>query len=128
MRRSIAGSWVLALGCLAVSAVAQEGFPLDGTWRGAWRADASTRTPVVIVMKWDGTRINGTISPGQNSIAFDSAELDPGSWTLQIEAHTVDGAPIHIVARLYDLGSYHRRLEGTWTQSGAEHAFAMRRE
>lgn len=126
--RSIASPWVLALAGFAVGALAQEGFPLDGTWRGEWGADNATTTPVVMVMKWDGTRINGTINPGRSSISFDSAVLDPGSWTVRIEAQAADGAPIRIEAQLHDLGSYHRRLKGTWTQAGIEYPFAIRRE
>ena len=50
---------------LAVAVQAQEGFPLDGTWRGEWGADTGKST-VVIVMKWDGKNVNGMINPGPN--------------------------------------------------------------
>ena len=78
MRLYMTATLLLTLLCgLVAGASAQEGFPLDGTWRGDWGPDAENRTPVVMVMKWDGSQINGTINPGRNSIPFESAVLDP---------------------------------------------------
>jgi hypothetical protein len=45
---------------LAVAAGSQEGFPLEGTWRGEWGPDGGKST-VVIVMKWDGENVNDMI-------------------------------------------------------------------
>lgn len=109
---------------LASSASGQEGFPLDGTWRGEWGAEQQ----VVLVMKWDGTNINGTINPGRNSVQFSSAVLTPADWTVHIEATGRDGAPIVIDAKLEDIGSYNRTLTGTWKQAGADHPFKAARE
>jgi hypothetical protein len=129
MRVCLIATMLLSLACgLVAGASAQEGFPLDGTWRGSWGSDASKLTTVVVVMKWDGTRINGTINPGRNSVPFESAVLDPSNWMLHIEANSADGAPIVIDAILEDIGSYNRRLEGTWTQGGVASAFEIARE
>jgi len=129
MRLYMTATLLLTLLCgLVAGASAQEGFPLDGTWRGDWGPDAENRTPVVMVMKWDGSQINGTINPGRNSIPFESAVLDPSNWTVHIEAATADGTPIVIDAMLEDIGSYHRRLEGTWTEGGVENALKIARE
>ena len=112
---------------LAVAVQAQEGFPLDGTWRGDWGADASKST-VVIVMTWDGKNVNGMINPGPNVVRFSAPVLEPRDWTVHIEAQSRDGQPIVIDAKLDDIGSYNRTLTGTWKQAGVDHPFKMARE
>lgn len=119
--RLAAIAWLAALPGLAS---AQEGFPLDGTWRA--RLDGN-RT-VVLVMKWDGERINGMINPGPRSIDFGVAELDPSDWGVRIEADTPDGARIVVAGTLVDIGSYNRRIVGTWTEGGMTAELELRRE
>lgn len=113
---------------LATVLVAQEGYPLDGTWRGEWGAGSGDGTMVVLVMKWDGEKINGTINPGPRSVPFTSAELNADEWTVHIEAESLEGEPIVVDALLENIGSYNRTLTGTWTQAGAEHDFKITRE
>ena len=105
----------------------QEGYPLDGTWRGEWGADAG-KSAVVIVMKWDGKNVNGMINPGPNVVRFSGPVLEPNDWTVHIEAQSRDGQPIVIDAKLDDIGSYNRTLTGTWKQAGVGHPFKMARE
>jgi hypothetical protein len=112
---------------LAVAARSQEGFPLDGTWRGAWGPEGSPST-VVIVMKWDGKNVNGMINPGPNVVRFSGPVLEPSDWSVRIEAQSADGQPIVIDATLEDIGSYNRTLTGTWKQAGIDHPFSMARE
>ena len=120
----------MLLGALLLVPVlnAQEGYPLDGTWRGEWGAQSGDGTTVVIVMKWDGENINGTINPGPNSIPFGSAALKPSDWTVHIEARSRDGEPIVIDAKLENIGSYNRTLTGTWSQAGVDYSFNIARE
>jgi len=112
---------------VATAVLAQEGFPLDGTWRGEW-GSSEDRNRVVIVMSWDGEHINGMINPGPRSVPFRSAELEPSTWTVRIEAVGRDNEEIVISGKLEDIGSYNRYIEGTWTQGGVEHAFRITRE
>jgi hypothetical protein len=116
------------LAALSIGLGAQEGYPLDGTWRGNWGTEPNARNHVVIVMKWDGETINGRINPGPNAIDFASATLDPSDWTVHIEADPADGEPIVIEGTLEDIGSYNRAIEGTWTAGGQTHAFRIARE
>ena len=119
---------VMAAGLLAVAlppALAQEGFPLDGTWRGEWGEDA---THVVIVMSWDGERINGMINPGPRALDFASAQLEPATWTVRIEAVDPDGGPIEIEGTLQDIGAYDRYITGTWSVGGEAHEFRITRQ
>lgn len=113
---------------LPVSLSAQEGYPLDGTWRGEWGQTGSKGTLAVVVMSWDGTTISGRINPGRNTINFTSATLNPADWTVHIEAQTREGEIIVIEGVLADLGSYHRTLTGTWTSGGVENQLVLARE
>lgn len=106
----------------------QEGFPLDGTWRGSWGPADGQQAEVVIVMQWDGKNITGTINPGPDSIPFAMAALNPADWTVHIEADPKAGGRVVIDGQLLDIGSYHRRIEGTWTQSGVRNPFKVARE
>ena len=126
---SLLGKCLAAVLCLllAVAVRSQEGFPLDGTWRGEWGPDASKST-VVIVMKWDGKNVNGMINPGPNVVRFSGPVLEPSDWTVHIEAQGRDGQPIVIDAKLADIGSYNRTLTGTWKQAGVDQPFKMARE
>ena len=130
MRRLILVS-IIAL-ALPVMAFGQEGFPLDGTWRGDWGATPTERTMVVLVMKWDGTNINGVINPGPDSAPFTVAVLNPGDWTVHIEAEDRDddGNPVNVVidGLLNDIGSYNRTLVGTWRRGDVEGDFRIARE
>ena len=83
---------------LTVAAQSQEGFPLDGTWRGEWGPDGGKST-VVIVMKWDGTNVNGMINPGPNVVRFSGPVLEPRDWSVRIEAQSRDGQPIVIAGK-----------------------------
>ena len=119
---------VFLLSTLINDIVAQEGFPVDGSWRGGWGLAGGKQTPVVLVMKWDGEKIGGLINPGPESIEFKSAILTPETWMVHIEATDRDGIPIIIDGRLHDIGSYNRSIAGTWNQDGLENTFAITRE
>lgn len=130
MRRKVL-AFITAL-ALPMTVFGQEGFPLDGTWRGDWGPTPADRTPIVLVMKWDGTNVNGMINPGPDSAPFTSAVLNPDSWTVHIEAEDRDdaGNPVIVVieGQLDNLGSYNRTLEGTWRHGDVEGDFRIARE
>ena len=109
-------------------AMAQEGYPLDGTWRGEWGQPGEEGTLAVVVMAWDGATINGRINPGRNTINFSSASLDPENWIVHIEATSPEGEAIAIDGKLEDIGSYNRTITGTWTIAGMENAIVLTRE
>jgi hypothetical protein len=118
----------VAIVMLARAAAAQEGFPLDGTWRGAYGPVDEAAVPIVLVMKWDGKRINGMIDPGPDSVPFDRAVLEPADWKVRIEARTPAGERIRIEGTLEDIGAPNRRIEGTWTQNGVAYDFEIVRQ
>ena len=61
---------------LAVSAVAQEGHPLTGTWYGDFGMDSSKRNDLTVVMKWDGSATSGIVNPGPSAVPIKVARLD----------------------------------------------------
>ena len=117
---------------LPLAAFGQEGFPLDGTWRGEWGTTPTDRTTVVLVRKWDGANINGMINPGPDSTKFTVALLNAEDWTVHIEAEDIDddgnSVTVVMVGQLDDLGSYNRTLEGTWRRGELEGDFRIARE
>jgi len=121
---------LLAVGCTAIAAglMAQEGFPLDGTWRGQWSDPADDSGTIVVVMKWDGERVNGLINPGPNSMDLSVAELDPSNWGVRLEGRGADGRQIAFSGTLTDIGSYNRRIVGTWSDDAATGELELIRE
>lgn len=115
MRRWLATVPVLA--ALAVAAVAQEGFPLDGTWRAEHQAGDNTAT-IVLVMQWDGQKISGTINPGPKSTPITEAKLIPDGWHVTLAARTANGEAISFAGVISDLGAYNRHIEGIWKEGG----------
>ena len=127
---------VVALVAGAVIAIAQEGYPLVGTWYGDWGATGAARQErhdVTIVMTWDGKTIGGTIDPGPDAVPFKTATLDSSTWTVHIEAERLakGGAPAVryvIDGKLANLGSYNRTLSGTWTNGAVKGDFKVTRD
>jgi hypothetical protein len=115
-----------------VPAAAQEGHPLSGSWHGAWHPTASQRVPVLIYMMWDSQKVVGTINPGPHAIPLKVATLDADNWTVHFEGDGKDasGNPVHIVidGKLSDIGSYHRKITGTWTQGSQKGDFEITRD
>lgn len=117
---------------IAVSAPAQEGHPLTGTWSGDWGGSPTQRTHLTLVMSWDGKNVTGTINPGPDAIQLGSVFLDVTNWTVRIEADGKDqtGKTVHISAegKIEDLSSAHRKLTGTWTQGSSKGDFKLVRD
>ena len=116
----------------AVSAFAQEGHPLTGTWTGSWGANPAQRNHITLVMNWDGDKVTGVINPGLDSVTLQSVFVDYSRWIVRIGADTKDaaGVPVRIEAEgeLEDMGSPHRKLIGTWQQGALKGDFKVTRE
>jgi len=61
---------------LTVTAIAQEGHPLTGTWYGDFGMTASQRNDLTVIMQWDGKQTTGTINPGPKAVPIKVARLD----------------------------------------------------
>jgi hypothetical protein len=124
---------MLALVILGGALLAQEGHPLVGTWYGDWGPTPQERHDVTIIMSWDGKKIDGTINPGPDAVAFKTATLDSSSWTVHIEAERAakDESPAVryvIDGKLSNLGSYNRTLSGTWMSGTTKGDFRLTRD
>jgi hypothetical protein len=124
MRRWIATLLLLAAG----AANAQEGFPLDGTWRGDLTGAGTIARTIVIVMEWDGHKVKGVINPGPNAIDLGEVTLVPDGWHVTISAQSAERKPISFEGTLSELGSYNRVLTGKWNEGGRSYSFRMVRE
>lgn len=122
---------VLAVLGIAVTALAQYGHPLKGTWSGDWGVSKDSRNRVLLELNWDGKVITGTINPGPNAVPLRKASLDPATWTVRLEAAGRDGAgstvQYVIEGKLQNLGSYYRVISGTWTQGATKGDFKVTR-
>ena len=121
-------SFLVLLISLSGSLQAQEGFPLDGTWRGFWSVPGEEETLVVIVMDLDGENINGRINPGRNMVFFEEASLDPENWMVRFTSTSKADEPIVFEGTLENLGAYDRTITGTWTIAGVENQLVLTRE
>jgi hypothetical protein len=120
--------------CLAIAVplLAQEGFPLKGTWRGDFGANAKDRTEVTVVMDWDGKEISGIINPGASSVPLLKPTLNPADWSVHFEADAKDasGKSVHYVVdgKIDNLGWYYRKIIGTWMAGSAKNDFTLTRQ
>jgi hypothetical protein len=131
MRRLAAYLISTVIGLSAVSALAQEGHPLTGTWSGDWGPGTSQRTHITMVMTWDGKTVSGTINPGPDAVAVPAIALDVTNWTIRFEADAKGASgPVRISAegRLDDLASSHRTITGTWRQGTTKGDFKLTRD
>ena len=112
MRRALLSLLLLISG----AAVAQEGFPLDGTWRGeVANKDGSHRT-IVLVMQYDGKQVNGTMNPGPDSIDFTGGKLNAEGWKFALAFKGAKGVATQFNGTISNLGKYDRVLAGKWTE------------
>jgi hypothetical protein len=111
----------------STAAVAQEGFPLDGTWRGERKADGGNST-LVMVMEWNGQQVTGVVNPGPRSLTIKEGRLDPDGWKVSIVAESATGQKATFEGTLEELGAYHRHVNGTWTEGGRSYSVRMVRE
>lgn len=121
-----------AMACFTMTAFAQEGHPLSGTWHGEWTSAAGQKTRIVMALRWDTKNVVGTLNPGQRSVPFKEVTLDPEKWMVHFEADMKDktGNPVHVIAdgKLENIGSYNRIITGTWTQGAEKGDFKITRD
>jgi hypothetical protein len=124
---------LLAVLAVSMSAFAQEGFPLNGTWSGNWgpaNAKEEDRNYTTLVMSWDGKKITGLVDPGPDSATFKNATLDSSKWTVKLEYDLKDRTgkvlPFVVEAKLVNASSRKgRMLDGTYTHGTAKGTFKI---
>jgi hypothetical protein len=120
---------VVLLLATALTASAQFGHPLKGTWSGDWGPSRDKRNHVVLELNWDGKAITGTINPGPNGVPIQKASLDADKWLVHIEADGKDpsGKSVRYLVdgKLENIGAYARILSGTWSEGGTKGDFRV---
>ena len=121
MKRNLCFSLVALVATLAlgVSALAQAGHPLKGSWSGDWGPTPDHRNRVLLLLDWQDNEITGVINPGRNGVPLTSATLNAEDWSLRFEAQAPDsnGNMLQYVIEgtVENLGSWtNRRISGTW--------------
>jgi hypothetical protein len=121
------GLAVIAVAVFFVTAQAQEGHPLKGSWIGQWEGNSTHGNSVLLVLDWDGQRISGIINPGTQNIPIGNATLDPDNWTVRIEA-SADNVRYVIEGQIENLALSHRSISGTWRNERGNGAFEVQRQ
>ena len=129
---------VAAAVLVGVSARAQEGHPLAGTWYGDYTTGKQP-TDLTVIMKWDGKSVTGLINPGPNSKPLTSVAMDitPGKPAGQGQQSTEGIPPVFKVRFDVDGMTFegtiknpvagNRQLTGTWKRGTQAGTFQLRR-
>ena len=117
---------------VAIPAVAQEGFPLTGTWSGDWGTSAkeADRNHTTLVLSWDGKTVQGLVDPGPDSAKVRVATLDSTKWTVHMEYDLKDKAgklvPFIVDGKLQNPSSRKNRMVvGTFTHGTVKGDFKI---
>ena len=123
---------LLASLALAMPVVAQEGFPLTGTWSGDWGTSAkeADRTQTTLILSWDGAKVEGLVDPGPDSAKIKVATLDSTKWTVHMEYDLKDKSgklvPFIVDGKLQNPSSRKKRtVIGTFTHGTAKGDFKI---
>jgi len=123
---------VCAYVAVAVSAGAQEGHPLVGSWHGDRGATVKNRADITVIMDWDGTKLTGIVNPGFEGLALQNAKLNAKDWTVHFELESKDasGKPVRCMVdgKIDKLGSDQRTLTGTWNCGASKQTFSLTRD
>ena len=74
------------------TSIAQEGHPLVGSWHGDRGATAANRSPITLIMDWDGQVITGLVNPGYEHMTLQNAKLNAKDWTVHFELDSKDSS------------------------------------
>ena len=117
---------------VAIPAVAQEGYPLSGTWSGNWGTSAkeADRNHTTLVLSWDGKAVQGLVDPGPDSAKVRVATLDSTKWTVHMEYDLKDKAgklvPFIVDGKLQNPSSRkNRTVVGTFTHGTVKGDFKI---
>ena len=119
---------------LTVSAVAQEGHPMTGTWYGEFGPSAAKRYDLTVIMSWDGKNVSGIINPGPDMVPIKVATLDStiNKWTVHFEADAKNktGGMDHFVfdGKMTNPVAFNRVISGTWTCGTTKGDFKITRD
>src|SRR4051812_28326088 len=82
LRYSLFALLVLLSSCASHSAAED---PLTGKWQGTWGPSPQRQTEVVLDLKWDGSRLSGTVNPGPRAIEISKGTFNPSTNAVSME-------------------------------------------
>jgi hypothetical protein len=119
---------------MAIPVLAQEGYPLTGSWSGDWGTSAKEvdRHQTTLVLNWDGKMVTGIVDPGPDSAKIRVATLDTSNnkWTVHMEYDLKDKTgkvvPFVVDGKLQNPASRkNRTIVGTFTQGTTKGDFKI---
>lgn len=127
------GTLKAVLGAISLLTVvpgwAQQGHPLVGSWSGEWQPTGGPRQRILLVLDYEDDELSGAVFFGTRRIELTSATLDPGSWSVRLEArdeaadHAVDYL---IMGAIENLGSITARsIAGSLSGDGESGDFRV---
>jgi hypothetical protein len=118
---------------IALPLIAQEGFPLTGTWSGDYGTSAkeADRVQTTLILSWDGSKIQGLVDPGPDSAKIKTATLDTTKWSVHMEYDVKDKSgklvPFIVDGKLQNPNSRKNRMVvGTFTHGTAKGDFKIK--
>jgi hypothetical protein len=118
---------------IAIPLLAQEGYPLTGTWSGDWGTSAkeADRTQTTLILSWDGSKIQGLVDPGPDSAKIKVATLDSSKWAVHMEYDLKDKSgklvPFIVDGKLQNPSSRKNRMVvGTFTHGSTKGDFKIK--
>ena len=128
--RSLGGRLLVPWLLLGLPAFAQHGHPLVGSWSGEWVLGAERQQRILLVLEYENDALSGSVYFGTRRVPLSSATLDPGAWTVRLEAaeQRADGAAVEyrIEGRVENLGSTtERAISGSLTRNGERGSFRV---
>jgi hypothetical protein len=130
-RAPILTLWLLAaliiLSRCAPAAPSNPADPISGTWAGTWGPSPDRQTEVRLELKWDGTKLQGTINPGYNAIELAKAAFDPQTGVIRME---LDGpnSRREIVRYVIEGKLSGATISGTFDRAGEQGTFRIEKK
>jgi hypothetical protein len=103
---------------MGVTAVAQEGYPLKGSWVGEWGPSKQHSDDLLMVLNWDGKAVSGMVNPGTDNMPVKTATLTPQGWLVHVtfDGKDAKGATVSYTldGKIENLPFTNRSITGTW--------------
>jgi hypothetical protein len=137
--RILSGICIITVLTMGISAFAQFGHPLKGSWSGEWSLKKGEENRVLLEFDWDGKTLTGMLNPGTDNAALQKLSLQPppidnvsramDPWLLHFEADVKDasGKVVHyaVDGKLENIGAYSKFISGTWTVGNQKGEFKV---
>lgn len=113
----------------ALSALAQHGHPLQGSWSGDWQGSGGQTARLLILIDFNADQvISGNIIEGGVRVPITTGVLDPEGWKVQLGGSGADRAgnqlALSIEGSIENIGSpTQRAIVGTMNRNGVTGSF-----